>query len=356
MKRLLNQIYRSALMPVRVLLFLLTLALLGDFIAAEKSKHFVPPLIPYAYYEQDAKNRGFVSPFAAQNVPSLYYRHWLGTDKLGRDVLAGLIAGTRTALLIGLGGMSIALSIGLLIGMTAGYFGNDRFKLTKMGLILRGVFFPIFIFYVGVFFQQNLPFYGFLLLLSVLFLCLKLGDFLFRKISFFNKPILFPLDSLMMRIIEILQAVPTILWLLGLIAATGQMSIFGLVLFIGLTSWTTTARLVRGELMRIRHVEFMETAQILGFSHTRILLRHALPNVLTPVLIALAFGIAHCILLEALLTFIGLGLPLEQVTWGSMLSVARDNPSAWWMVVFPGFMIFITVYSLNRLGEALNEQ
>ncbi len=343
-------------MPAWVLVFLATLALLGDFIAAEKDEYFFPPLIPYAYYEQDAQNRGFVSPFNAQNVPSIYYRHWLGTDRLGRDVLAGLIAGTRTAFLVGIGGMTIALSIGLLMGMTAGYFGNDRFKLTKIGLILRGVFFGILLFYIPIFFQQQLPFYYILLLIITVFLMIKLGDFLFSKISFFNKPILFPLDMLIMRVVEILQAVPTILWLLGLISAMGRLSILGLIFFIGLISWTTTARLVRGELMRIRHLEFMETAEALGFSHVRILLRHALPNVLTPVLIATAFGIAHCISLEAVLTFIGLGLPLEKVTWGSMLSVARDNPSAWWMVVFPGLMIFMTIYSLNRLGEALNEK
>jgi peptide/nickel transport system permease protein len=354
--RFYKQIRRSALTPARILIFLTALALLGGFIAAEESKSFIPPLIPYAYYEQDAKNTDFVSPFGVQNVPSLYYRHWLGTDKLGRDVLAGLVSGTRIALLIGLGGMAIALFIGLFMGMAAGYFGNDRFRLIKMGLILRGVLFPILLFYASVFFQQQLPFYWYLLLVITVFSLMKLGDFIFSKIPFFNKSIVFPLDTLIMRVVEILQAIPTILWLLGLIATTGQMSIIGLVFFIGFISWTTTARLVRGEMMRIRQLEYMETAQVLGFSHTHTLLLHALPNVLTPVLIALAFGIAHCILLEATLTFIGLGLPIELVTWGSMLAEARSNPSAWWLAVFPGFMIFITVYSLNRLGESLNEK
>jgi peptide/nickel transport system permease protein len=351
----LKKIKRSARRPAKVLLFLVVLALLGEFIAAEEGKYLLPPLIPYASTTQDAKNADLVPPFEKQNITSLYYRHWLGTDKLGRDTLAGLIAGTRTALMIGLGGMAIALFIGLLMGMSAGYFSNDRFKLTKMGLILRGVLFSILVFYLGVFFQQQLPFYWFSLLIVAVFSLVKLGDFLFSKIPFLNKTVTFPLDALLMRVIEILQAVPTILWLLGLVAVTGKLNIGGLILFIGLTSWTTTARLVRGELMRIRQLEYMETAQVLGFSHTRILLRHALPNILTPVFIALAFGIANCILLEAFLTFIGFGLPIEEVTWGNMLTVARENPTAWWMAVCPGFMIFITVYSLNRLGEALNE-
>jgi peptide/nickel transport system permease protein len=353
--RFLKKVKRHALRPARVILFLVVIALLGDFIAAEEGKSLLPPLIPYASTTQDVQNAGLVSPFEKQNTSSLYYRHWLGTDKLGRDTLAGLIVGTRTALMIGLGGMAIALFIGLLMGMSAGYFHNDRFKLTKMGLILRGVSFSILLFYLCVFFQQQLPLYWFFLLIIAIFCLIRLGDFLFSKIPFLNNRIIFPLDALIMRVIEILQAVPTILWLLGLVAVTGSLSTGGLIFFIGLTSWTTTARLVRGELMRIRQLEYMETAQVLGFSHTHILLRHALPNILTPVLIALAFGIANCILLEALLTFIGFGLPLEQVTWGSMLSVARENPSAWWMAIFPGFMIFMTVYSLNRLGATLNE-
>jgi peptide/nickel transport system permease protein len=353
--RFLKKIKRSAIRPARVLLFLVFLALLGDFIVAEEGQSFLPPLIPYASTTQDAKNADLVSPFGTQNIPSLYYKHWLGTDKLGRDTLAGLIVGTRTALMIGLGGMAIALFIGLVMGMSAGYFSNDRFKLTIIGLILRGVLFSILIFYFNVFFQQRLPFYWLCLLIVTVFSLIKLGEYFFSKISFFNSTIRFPLDGFIMRLIEILQTIPTILWLLALVAVTGRLNIVGLIFFIGFTSWTTTARLVRGELMRIRQLEYMETAKVLGFSHTRILLRHALPNILTPVFIALAFGIANCILIEALLTFIGFGLPLEQVTWGSMLSIARDNPTAWWMAVFPGFMIFITVYSLNRLGEALNE-
>ena len=347
---------KSAKGTVGVLIFLAILAVFGNFIAAERGQYWVPPLIPYAYYTQDAENNDFISPFNAQQVASIYYWHWLGTDQVGRDVLAGLIAGTRTALLIGLGGMGIALIIGLFFGMAAGYFGNKHFRLTRIGLILRGVFLALLIFYFTVFFQQELPFYYFFLLTFVFVIVVKLLESLIKRIPFFNKTIAFPLDALVMRVVEVIQSVPTILWLLGLIGATGRLSLQGLVLFIGFTGWTTTARMVRGEILRIRQLEFIENAQALGFSNARIILRHALPNVLTPVLIAAAFGIANCILLEAFLTFSGLGLPIEQVTWGNMLNNARNNPQAWWLVVFPGLMIFLTVYSLNRLGEALNER
>ena len=199
-------------------------------------------------------------------------------------------------------------------------------------------------FYFTVFFQQNFPFYYFLLLSIAVFMLIKCSDLLLKKTSFLNKTIAIPLDAIIMRFIEILQAVPTIFWLLGLVAATGRMTIQGLVLFIGFMGWTTIARIVRGEILRIRQLEFIENAQALGLSDTRILLRHALPNVLRPVFVATIFGIANCILLEAFLTFSGLGLPIENVTWGSMLANARETPSAWWLVVFPGLMIFLTVF------------
>lgn len=331
------------------------MALLGNILAADSATAKIPPLVPYAPGTQDRKNDDFKSPFDAQNITSLYYRHWLGTDQLGRDTLAGLMAGTQTAILVGLGGMSIAVLIGLLLGLSAGYYGNDRFKLTKMGLILRGVLFFLCGFYLLVFFQQQMPFYAYLLLIILTYILIRFFDFSLEKIPFFNKKSTFPLDNLLMRIVEIIQAVPTILWLFGMVAVNGNMSVLSLIVFMGLVSWTTLARMVRGEVMRIRQLEYMEAASALGLSDARIIMRHVLPNVLTPVLVAMIFGIANLILMEAFLTFIGFGLPLEQVTWGSMLAIARNNPAAWWMVICPGFMIFLSVYALNQIGEALKK-
>ena len=334
----------------------MALAIFGHVLAAERSKMWLSPLVPYAFSTQDSKNMDFISPFGAQDIPSLYYRHWLGTDQLGRDVLAGLIAGTRTALLVGMAGMGIALLIGLSLGLVAGYFGNDRFKSTPIGLILRGVLFFFFIFYAPIFFQQQLSLILFFFIFMGLYGLIKLCDRFLKTLPFLNTTLFVPLDTLIMRLVEILQAVPSILWLLGLIAVAGRMSITQLVFFIGFVGWMSLARLVRGEVLRVRQLEYIESARALGFSDARIVIRHIMPNILTPVLIAISFGIANCVLLEAFLTFSGLGLPIEQVTWGSLLTASRDNPSAWWMVVFPGLAIFITVTVFNRLGEVLRER
>ena len=216
------------------------------------------------------------------------------------------------------------------------------------------------IFYTTIFFQQKLNFILLILIFIGIYLIINILDKNLNKIlgetAYLNKKINIPIDMLIMRSVEALQAVPTILWLLGLIAVMGRMSIFGLILFIGLTGWMSLARLVRGEVIRVRHLEYVESAQALGYSDFRILAKHILPNILTPILIAVSFGIANCVLLEAFLTFSGLGLPIEQVTWGSLLTASRDNPSAWWMVVFPGLAIFLTVTIFNRIGEALSDK
>ncbi|MCB0639445.1 MAG: ABC transporter permease subunit, partial [Lewinella sp.] len=97
-------------------------------------------------------------------------------------------------------------------------------------------------------------------------------------------------------------------------------------------------------------------ARVLGLRPLRILWRHALPNAMDPVLITLAFGMAGAVLLEAILSFLGIGLPPNLVTWGSMLHHVRESPSAWWMVIFPGLAIFLTIAIFNQLGEALRSK
>jgi peptide/nickel transport system permease protein len=162
-----------------------------------------------------------------------------------------------------------------------------------------------------------------------------------------------PVDSLVMRLIEIINGVPALLLLLAVVAILREPRLISVMLIIGLLAWTTIARFVRAELLRIRRLEYVEAARVLGIGPWRILWRHALPNALDPVLITLAFGMAGAVLLEAILSFLGIGLPPNLVTWGSMLQHVREAPSAWWLVVFPGLAIFVTIAIFNLLGEAL---
>lgn len=243
------------------------------------------PPVPYTAESIDENVRR-----ATERAPSS--RHWLGTDDIGRDILAGIIHGTRTALSIGFIAMGIALAIGISVGVIAGYFGGW-------------------------------------------------------------------VDLVLSRLIEIVISLPTFFLIITIVALVQDIVYTGRILLvmavIGLTNWTTVARLIRGEVLRIRSLDYITAAEALGFSTMRILIYHILPNAIAPVLVAAAFGIANAVLTESALSFLGFGVPPTVVTWGSMLFRARADVSAWWMGLFPGLMIFLTVSSYNIIGDALRD-
>jgi peptide/nickel transport system permease protein len=165
-----------------------------------------------------------------------------------------------------------------------------------------------------------------------------------------------PVDILVMRLIEIVTSIPVLILILAILAIIKTSSIYYVMAIIGAVSWTSIAKFIRAELLRVRSLEYIEAAQAFGYSEYRIILRHAIPNALAPVLIAVAFGIASAILTESFLSFIGVGVPPEQVTWGSLLKASRDaGIKAWWLAVFPGVAIFVTVTIFNLIGEGLTD-
>ena len=318
--------------------------------------------IPYSANKIDEMNMGFNGPFDKQNVKSRRFWHWLGTDEVGRDVAAGMVTGTRTAILVGVVAMSIAALIGIFLGAIAGYFGDNRFKVSRIRLFLNILGIGLAIFYgfkvrefalaEGQFGVEFLKGVG----ISLIFMTAMNGlASLLERFPALGMKVVLPLDILVMRLIEIINSIPGLLLILSVVGLINKPSIFYVMVIIGLIGWTTIARFVRSELLRIRKMEYIEAAQALGYSEWRIILRHALPNALTPVLITLAFGMASAILLEAFLSFLGIGLPADQVTWGSLLNSARSGISAWWLAIFPGFAIFFTVTILNLIGEGLTD-
>lgn len=318
------------------------------------------PLIPYSARSIDLKNSGFTGPFAKQRVEKWSRRHWLGTDQLGRDLLAGLIAGSRTALLVGLVAMTIAGAIGVFLGATAGYFGDSRL-LAPPPIIAIGLLSVIWIWYYWLASRTIDLLEGKLMQNLILAILCSIGwIWLLRSLTtklqkrgYLRKHIAIPLDSLVLRGIEVVSALPGIMLILGLLALIKQASIYHIMVIIGLISWTGIARFARAEMIRIRSLAYIEAAQIFGFSHWRIIRKHALPNMLSPILISLAFGMAGAVLTEAFLSFLGLGLGAEAVSWGSLLNMAKSNTSAWWMAVFPGLSIFLLVMVFNLIGEGL---
>jgi len=212
--------------------------------------------------------------------------HPFGTDDLGRDLLARVVAATPLSLFIGLTAATMSLFVGFLIGSLAGYFGGA-------------------------------------------------------------------LDLLLSRVIEVVLCFPVLFLLLAL-AAFLPPSPSTVILAIGLTTWPGDARLARAEILKARRLDYTRAAQVAGVSTSRILVRHLLPNALAPLLVSAAFGVAYAILAEAALSFLGVGLPASAASWGGILSTARDYiEEAWWMALFPGVALFLTVAAYNLLAEGL---
>ena len=223
----------------------------------------------------------------AEKYASPGREHWLGTDRLGRDVLSGLVHGSRYALTIGLVSVGISMCIGLLLGALAGYFGGW-------------------------------------------------------------------VDLVLSRFFELWAAIPSFFLILTA-AAFFPPSLFFIMIIIGLTSWVGIARLTRSQFLQVRSYDYVSAARSLGYSNSRIMFRHILPNAVGPILIPAAFGVAGAILAESGLSFLGVGVPAEAITWGSLLAGARSNAAAWWLVLMPGLAIFVTVTLYNLLGDGLRD-
>ncbi|MDO5789131.1 nickel transporter permease [Fusobacterium sp.] len=163
------------------------------------------------------------------------------------------------------------------------------------------------------------------------------------------------LDNIIMRIMDIFLAVPSILLAIAIVSALGP-SILNLMLAISISSVPSYARIVRASVLSIRDQEFIEAAKAIGASNTRIIFRHIIPNSLAPVIVQATLGVAGAILSTAGLSFIGLGIQPPAPEWGSMLSGGRQYLRyAWWVTTFPGVAIMITILSLNLLGDGLRD-
>jgi peptide/nickel transport system permease protein len=163
-------------------------------------------------------------------------------------------------------------------------------------------------------------------------------------------------DTVVMRFVDMVISFPRLVLLIAIVALFESNSIFLIMAVLGLTQWPGTARIVRGEVLSLREREFIEAARSLGFSRRRIILRHVIPNALAPVIVTATLGIGNVIVLEAGLSFLGLGLQPPTPSWGSMVSDGRAYLlDAWWISTFSGLAIVLTVVAVNLVGDGLRD-
>lgn len=305
------------------------------------------PPVPFRASATDLSVPGFQPPLSGAHV--------LGTDGLGRDTLAGLINGSRVSVLVGLGSLFVSLVVGLPLGAVAGFFGNGGLRASRAGLLALLIGGPLGLTYAM---ASLLPLVGFglryvLMLVLVTVVAIAVVWLLLlplrRVWPGLGRPIGVPLDGGVLLILELAASIPGLVLLITLLAFVDHPPLGLLILVIGLLSWTPVARFLRAELLRVRELPYIAAARMSGVGELRLLVRHALPNALGPVGVVAAFMVGASILAEAMLSFLGIGVPVGEVTWGSMLQQSRTQPQAWWLAVFPGLLLTLTVLACNSL-------
>lgn len=254
---------------------------LGVLATIALSAIFAPLLAPY-------DPRAQLDIVLLQNQsPSL--AHPLGTDTFSRDVLSRLIFGARVSLSIALGAVSIAMTLGILVGVIAGYNGGA-------------------------------------------------------------------IDAMLMRFVDAASAIPNLLLIIVVVALWDDIGVGFLTLLIGAVNWFTMSRLVRSETLGVRESDYIVAARALGTPPSRILVRHVLPNVVGPAIISSALAIGNIILLEAGMSYLGIGVQPPAASWGSIIQEGSERISdLWWLTVFPGLAILVTVFACNALADALRD-
>ncbi len=313
-----------------------------------------PPIV-YHYNTLDSHHTNYVGPFDRQQVP-WRERHWLGTDQLGRDTFAGLFAGLRVAWLVGLGAVLLAAGLGIGLGILAGYFGNRFWKVGLADLVVLSLLIVCSIYLWVIYYPWHVHSLGHGgQSLKVSWWLLLGGGFIIwiKRTKHWTRRWHVPADTIILRIIEWLKAIPGVFLVLTFMGLVDKPTLGSLIFIIGLTAWPTMAQYTRAELLKVKHQSFVESVYALGLSHLRIIGVHIFPVILGPLAITWAFAFSNAILIESALSFLGLGLAVDQVSWGSLLNEARQHLPAWWLALFPGLGIFSMVYAFNRLGDAI---
>ncbi len=278
--------------------------------------------------------------------------HLLGTDNLGRDVAAGIVHGARIAFIISFTTIFLALFLGLLIGLITGYYGNNGIRKNVFQIIL----WIIMISFIGYYSLSLLM--GGMDIYSTIPLILSFGlgygiDKVLGKIPI--KKIGIPLDLMIQRLFELRESIPGIFILLAMTSIITSPSVWTIAMLLTILFWMTFARHMRAETQAIKEEDYIQASRASGISEWRIMTRHILPNALPSIAVIIAFAFSSVILLESTLSFLGIGVPIEEVSWGKLLAEAKKTPKAWWLAVFPGIAIFSILLAFNTLGDAYSE-
>ena len=259
-----------------------------------------PLIAPYGLDEQNARNR-LLAPCA---------EHWFGTDNYGRDILTRVLYGGRVSLTVAVGATAISGFFGIILGATAGFFGG------KVDNVIMRI----------------------------------LDVFMALPATFGGK-----VDNVIMRILDVFMALPATLTAIAISTVLGT-GVTKTMLALGLATVPRFARIVRGPILSLRTSEFIEAAQSIDVSTPKIIFKHIIPNVLSPIIVQATLYIATTLMVASSLSFVGLGVQPPSAEWGAMITAGRAYIKGnWWLITFPGLAILCSVFSMNVLGDGLRD-
>jgi len=272
----------------------------------------------------------------------------LGTDNLGRDVFSGIVHGARISLVVSLISISLAFFLGLFIGVSSGYYTNKGIQKNAFQFLNIVFCFLMFSYYLLHLVTGDTSIFDFTMLGIISFAGIGI-DRLLGKMKFQKYGL--PVDFMVQRLFEIRESIPGLFVILAVVSVITSPSFLTMAILISVLMWINFARHARIETIKVKEEEFVMAAKSTGISDWDLMAKHILPNILPPLLVILAFSIGGVILLESTLSFLGIGVPVEEISWGKILAEAKSSPKAWWLAVFPGLAIFFLLYAFNVLGH-----
>lgn len=274
---------------------MVSFAIFMAFFLAAILSPLIAPTDPYDLTSIDIMNSELPPSWMAEGDPAF----WLGTDDQGRDIFSTILYGSRLSLMIGFFAVAVQLFLGIIIGLSAGYFGGriDSFLMRFADI------------------QLSFSTMMVAIIVSAIFKASFGGEFY------------------------------------------GQYAVLMLIVIIGVAEWPQYARTVRASVLAEKKKEYVEAARVMGFRSPRIMFRHILPNCLSPILVISTVQIANAIMSEAALSFLGLGLPVDQPSLGSLISIGFNYifSGSWWITAFPGIVLVTIVLVINLLGDWLRD-
>lgn len=301
----------------------------------------IDPLIPFHPVRANLAEGRLLPPFSIGKSGNM---HWLGTDHLGRDVLSGLVWGAGTSLSVGVIAVLISLFVAVFLGGISGYYGDKKWYVSRTQIAFLLCAFILCFFAAQ---WRAIGMKSSALFLIIIVLILTTVSFRLQK-----REISVPVDSILSGLINVFDALPALIIAIVFFLTFGNIGIINLSVLIGLLKVPSFYRITRAEVVRVKERPYVQRAELSGRNFFWIIWREIFPNISGPLTSHAVYSLASVIIIESTISFLNIGgINSGYISWGKQLSLGRNYIGEWWLVVFPGICIFLTIIGLRYMAS-----